>query len=355
MIRYFFLIQLLFISIIVFPQAPPGYYDSAEGLSGLSLKIALHNIIKDHNAQPYNTVFQHFESTDMKPNGEVWDIYSDVPGGTPPYVYQFVVDQCGNYSQEGDCFNREHTWPTSWFGGSVMPMYSDLHMLFPTDGYVNMMRGNYPFGRVATPTWTSLNGGKLGPSSFPGYTGTVFEPIDEYKGDLARVFFYVTVRYYGQGDNWPGSEQTIGSELNAWSYDLIYNWHTNYPVSQKEIDRNNAVSFIQGNRNPFVDNPAWVDSILFPTSTNDKEFSPINVSAFPNPAYESINISSCMPITKINIYNSMGLLISENNAKKMRQKTIDISGLSEGFYFLKIKTHTGVKTKKIVVQQTGYQ
>ena len=153
---------------------PPGYYDDAEGLDGDSLRLALHNIIDDHNAQSYSSLHGHFESTDAKPNGTVWDMYSDVPGGTPPYIYNFTsADQCGNYSEEGDCYNREHSWPKSWFN-DAMPMKTDLFHIYPTDGYVNGMRSNYPYGEVTSPNWTSQNGSQRGTMDTYGYEGTGF-------------------------------------------------------------------------------------------------------------------------------------------------------------------------------------
>ncbi|MEI6900091.1 MAG: endonuclease, partial [Bacteroidota bacterium] len=162
---------LLFITIGSIGQIPPGYYDPANGKTGTALQAALHNIIKGHTVVTYAALWTWFQSTDKKANGTVWDTYSDVPGGTPPYVYQFGSDQCGNYSSEGDCYNREHSWPKSWFGGDIEPMYTDIFHLYPTDGYVNGRRSDYPYGEVTTATWTSLNGSKLGNCTWPGYSG----------------------------------------------------------------------------------------------------------------------------------------------------------------------------------------
>ena len=134
-------------------------------------------------------------------------MYSDVPDGTPPYEYTLGVDQGGSAGTEGTGYNREHSWPASWYG-STSPMYTDVFMVVPTDNEVNNKRNNYPFGETDAPTWTSLNGCELGPCSYPGYTGTVFEPIDEYKGDFARAYFYMTTRYYQMDSSWPGSPMT---------------------------------------------------------------------------------------------------------------------------------------------------
>ncbi len=242
-------------------QAPTGYYDSAEGLEGEALRSALHNIIDNHQVQSYSSLHTYFVSTDAKPDGTVWDMYSDIPGGTPPYVYHFVSsDQCGNYNSEGDCYNREHSWPKSWFN-NASPMKSDLFHVYPTDGYVNGQRGNYPYGEVNSPSWTSMNGSKRGSNSYPGYSGVVFEPIDEYKGDLARTYFYMSVRYYTEDSSWDSNGMVDGADLLPWAASMLLEWHHSDPVSEKETDRNNAVYTIQNNRNPFIDHPEWADCI----------------------------------------------------------------------------------------------
>jgi len=170
---------ILTLSVNILAQIPNGYYITAEGKTGAELKTALYNIIKNHTVISYDGLWSAFQYTDKKSNGKVWDMYSDKPGQTPPYEYTFVTNQCGNYNSEGDCYNREHSFPKSWFN-DASPMYSDLFHLYPTDGYVNNRRSNYIFGEVTTVSWTSLNGSKLGSSTASGTTLTVFEPIDEY-------------------------------------------------------------------------------------------------------------------------------------------------------------------------------
>ena len=109
-----------------FGQIPAGYYNSASGLTGAPLKTALHNIIKGHTSITYAALWTSFDSTDTKSNGQIWDIYSDVPGGTPPYVYYNPANKCGNYNSEADCFNREHSWPESWFNGVTGPYTQEV-------------------------------------------------------------------------------------------------------------------------------------------------------------------------------------------------------------------------------------
>lgn len=256
-------------------QAPPGYYSSTYLLSGNDLKVALFDIIKNHTVRDYTVLWTYFPSTDVNSAGKVWDMYSDNPSGTDPYVYTFGTNQCGNYSSEGDCYNREHSFPKSWFNDGT-PMISDLFHIYPTDGAVNGKRSNYPYGVVTSPTWTSLNGSKLGNCSYPGYSGVVFEPIDEYKGDFARSYFYMMVRYMNVTPTWV-TDMMTGGDLSIWAENMLLDWSTNDPVSQKEIDRNNEVYAIQNNRNPFIDHPEWANFIWGPTASIQEERS-IDVS-----------------------------------------------------------------------------
>jgi len=247
---------------------PPGYYSSVSGLVGENLQTELYDIINGHTVRSYTQLWTDFQTTDDKANGYVWDMYSDVPGDTPPYNYVFITDQCGNYANEGDCYNREHSFPKSWFN-DASPMYSDLFHLVPTDGKVNGMRSNYPFGEVGSATLTSLNGSKLGSCSYPGYSGTVFEPIDDYKGDFARNYFYMATRYRNVIAGWENNNSNGDVVLDGTSYpvyeewflDMIMAWHENDPVSQKEIDRNDAIYGVQNNRNPYIDHPEYVDLV----------------------------------------------------------------------------------------------
>ncbi len=239
-------------------SVPAGYYAGTAGLRGSALRVALHNLIKNHTAMSYAYALTAFATTDVKPNGKIWDMYSDVPAGTPPYEY--AVGGTGQGGSEGLGYNREHSWPQSWFNG-VSPTYSDLWVLYPTDSYVNGYRSNYPYGEAGTATYTSLNGSRLGPSVSAGYSGTVFEPIDAFKGDLARSTFYVSTRYFNEDAGWSSSGSASRAELLRWAVDQYSAWNTDDPVSWKERLRNGAIYAIQNNRNPFVDHPEFVAMI----------------------------------------------------------------------------------------------
>lgn len=243
---------------------PAGYYDSATGLRGYALLFALHDIIKGHTSISYSSTAAAFQRTDKRPDGNVWDVYSDVPGGTPPY--EFAFGPLGSGGSEGIAYNREHSFPQSWFGGSVSPMYSDLWIIYPTDSKVNGERSNYPYGKVGTATWTSLNGSKLGNCVSPGYSGTCFEPIDGYKGDLMRSQFYVATRYITEDSSWPGGASTNKSQLLSWASDQYLAWSTADPVSWKERVRNGAIYEYQHNRNPFIDRPEFL-ALIYDSNT----------------------------------------------------------------------------------------
>ena len=297
-LRMILMFLCLFTVSITNAQAPQGYYSSAEGLSGEALRTALYNIIKTHNSVSYNDLWQSFYTTDVRPdNGKVWDIYSDRPGSTPSYYFTFGSDQCGNYSGEGDCYNREHSVPKSWFGGSVAPMYTDLFHLYPTDGYVNSKRSNLPIGKVVNATWTSTNGSKVGTSNISGYSGQVFEPIDSFKGDFARTYFYMAVCYKDKNLGVETLSNFSGGDLKPWAKELLLQWAALDPVSQKEISRNNAVYQIQHNRNPFIDYPELAEKIFgndaTPFSVSISEHSDLNCwRVYPNPTTSIIRIQS---------------------------------------------------------------
>ena len=262
--RFLVLLTLQSVLFQLFAQIPSGYYSAADGYCGASLKTALYKVINAHTALSYDALWNAFKTTDKRADGKVWDMYSSSTN------FVFGADQAGQYSKEGDVYNREHSFPKSWFN-DARPMYTDLFHLYPTDGYVNGRRSNYPFGETDSPTYTS-NGGfsKLGPSSTPGYNGIVFEPADEYKGDFARTYFYFATRYKGVATSGYGAEvfSSAYPYITKWQLDMLLRWHEQDPVSQKELDRNEAVyESRQGNRNPFIDYPELVD-LIFGDSRN---------------------------------------------------------------------------------------
>ena len=248
-----------------------GYYQDATGKTGIELKKTLTRIISTgYKEQSYNALWDAYKKGDIRTDGTgaIWDMYSDNPNGPEPYLFQPGQDQCGNYSGEGSCYNREHSVPKSWFN-DAKPMYSDYIHLVPTDGYVNSKRSNDPLGEVGTPKWTSKNGSKSGPARAGlGINATVFEPIDEYKGDFARIYFYFVTRYASRIASWDNnvfSSDDLG--LDRWTINMFLRWSKNDPVSEKERVRNNVAQEFQGNRNPYVDHPEFIEKIWGTSTT----------------------------------------------------------------------------------------
>ena len=273
--KYLLVISLFAVVFGANSQVPTGYYNNASTKSCADLKTALKTIVTTGNTpQSYSNLWTQYQVSDIKLRtvgtgsaNVIYDVYSAKPGGTDPYQYTPGTNQCGNYSGENSCYNREHSVPQSWFNGntSTLGPTTDYLHIFPTDGYVNGKRSNYIYGEVATASYTSLNGSKLGTPSFAGLTGTVFEPIDSFKGDLARAFLYFVTRYEDNMTTFANNaDATQAFEPNTFpSIDIPYlklmlKWHNQDPVSAKEIARNDAAYTFQGNRNPYIDHPEYV-------------------------------------------------------------------------------------------------
>jgi len=250
----------------------------AAGGNCADLKTQLFSLIDDHTVFPYTgnpfDVWDFMCQYDMRLNDAgtnmiMWDVYSDNPSGSEPYEYECSDRNTGSSNgMEGDTWNREHVFPQSWWGGGSPIQRSDVNNLLPSDTEVNSKKGSFQLGIVATPTFTSLNGTKVGTPA-NSCAPTVFEPIDEYKGDMARMYFYIATRYEDQIAGWENNSTSSDDALNGDSYtafepcllNLLLKWHKDDPVSQKELDRNDGAFMEQNNRNPYIDHPEYVDLV----------------------------------------------------------------------------------------------
>lgn len=285
-IQFFLLTAVLLLFTTQFTWAvTSSYYTSLNGKSGTDLFSAAHSVAKTgySSGVSYNGLWTVYCSIDINSSGKVWDMYSNATsytcGGSA---------QGANYSKEGDAYNREHSIPKSWFGGSTNSGTpgTDLFHVVPTDGYVNNMRSAYAFGEVSSATYTSQSGCKKGSPKSITISNTilntsgsstqscsqsiVFEPMDEYKGDFARGYFGTMVKW-ASGDYQTFTTSEGASMFNtaydadhyygltAYGVALLMKWHREDPVSQKEIDRNNGIQTNQGNRNPFIDYPCLAE------------------------------------------------------------------------------------------------
>ena len=297
----------------------PAYYESIDGTSGKALVDAIQQVAKlgyRTDDFRYDSVWLAFKHTDMRPDGYIWEIYSDCD-----FVYE--KDRTSNTSQTGECkgYNREHAMCQSWFGtaslaGKEMSSSkknspgSDIFHIYPTAYGMNSRRGNRPYGEVATAAYTSFNGTKYGTPKSISVSNTVagvfveastsmstnvFEPVDEYKGDIARSYFGTMVKWAGEwafnkaeegrvifdatidADTYYGPENNYG--LTPYGVAMLLKWHRQDPVSQKEIDRNNAIQLTQGNRNPFIDYPYLAEYIWGERSGQELDFDLLLCSA----------------------------------------------------------------------------
>ena len=228
-----------------------GYYNNANGKKGAELKSALGIIINPHEQQSYNEVWTAINKLDIRSDGKILDRYSNITNFTPG------IDQTGSdgYKKEGDNYNREHSFPKGWFNDTE-PMFTDIMHLVASDGFVNGKRSDHPFGETNGDSYKSANGySKLGSCTTEGYSGTVFEPNDEWKGDFARIYFYMVTCYEDDIKGWhsPMLDGKTYPGLSNWALKMLLRWAKNDPVSEVEKKRNDGVFDIQGNRNPFVD------------------------------------------------------------------------------------------------------
>ncbi len=207
--------------------ASTGAFDSCNSLSNEALKEKLHDLISGHRSLGYDGIRNAMFSDVDNKGGRVRCVSTarqvpcnSTPSANPPQA-----------------MNTEHTWPKSLGAGSE-PAKSDINHLYPTDTFANSTRSSYPFGNVTNPKWAQ------GGSSFDGDT---FMPREDHRGKVARAYFYFSIRYNIQIKD--AEEKTLRE------------WHAKYPVTQDEKDRNEKVFAYQGNRNPFVDRPDFVDKI----------------------------------------------------------------------------------------------
>ena len=392
------LLTFLLCSLIGWAQIPAGYYNTATG-TGYALKTQLKKIIDNVNdglSPEYLHIDRGYGSGTNTVNNGLWtaygttdrdmgigyendntivDMYSENPNNASSDPYNFNYNtasgvnagQCGSYSNEGDCYNREHLVPQAYFDHfQVNPMKNDPNFVIPTDGKVNGTRDNFPFGRVNVASYTSGNGSKLGSNLnsgySAGYTGTVFEPIDEFKGDIARCLLYFGTRYedlmddFYSGATVQSKDMFDGSTNKVFSntfLSILIQWHLQDPVSTKETIRNNAVYAFQSNRNPYIDHPEYVCQIwpsVCATLSTDTFVLENQISIYPNPAVNNeVTISSETELKSIVLYNINGQIIQEIKNPTRVDNSYKVNNLPSGFYLVQMASENAVATKKVIV------
>ena len=255
------------------------YYIAADLLDGYELKTALHEIISNAYVQrDFDDTWVFFAENSLDTmydkDSTILDRYSEKPTAADSYTFNATDNQCGSFVDEGDCYDREYVVPKDWFRDRT-PMNSDIHNLFPADGKIMSLREGIPHGEVDNRklTYTSPNNSKIGQGHLElNYAQKVFEPIDQFKGDFARAYFYMATRYEDKivSEEWyKRTEESTGvfveesgdQVYQSWFIEMLLYWNELDPVSAEEINRNNAAQNFQGNRNPFIDHPKFAKYI----------------------------------------------------------------------------------------------
>lgn len=369
------LLTFLLYSLFSWAQIPAGYYNTATG-TGYTLKTNLKKIIDNQNDgltsehisvdQGYAGLYTTYQTSDVKSNGYVWDMYSNCD-----FIFGTVAnggqqDNGTAVSAECQLFNREHTVPQSYFGNGTQPMYSDAHFVIPSDKKVNATRDDFPYGVVATASYTSDNGSKLGNNLnsgySAGYSNTVFEPVNQYKGDIARLMFYFVTRYedllttFFSASSSTSKIMFDGTSNHSFStpfLNIFITWHNTDPVSAKEIARNNAIYARQNNRNPYIDHPEYVCQIWATECaalSNESFMDESKFSVYPNPTNNgTVFIQTTESIELVRIMNVNGQVIRVIDNPLFNENVFEISNLQQGFYLLELRNSKGKLTKKVVV------
>lgn len=244
----------------------PGYYNGTENLKGDALKAALHEIINDHIDFSYSDAKYILEYAQEDPaNSSNLIVF---------YTGLSKKKGSSSWGTGGDYLNREHVWAKS-HGQFVdlRPMDGDAHNLHAADASVNQTRLNFDFDNV--------EGGTYVAEADAYYGGDAFEPADREKGAVARTLMYMAVRYEGtNGEIDLQLADNIGTSPAAKHGKLstLLEWNRDFPPTDYERRRNDRVEQCQGNRNPFIDNPAFADLIWGDGTVSDVTIGNVNLS-----------------------------------------------------------------------------
>lgn len=245
---------------VVLAAVPKDYYITIDGEQGLTLKLRLCDIIKNHTVFSYSSLWTYYPSTyNVNGTTEVLDMYSD---NIRHYSGTTAVAN----------MNKEHTVPKSWWGGTAACNgYSDIFNVIPSDQEANGRKSNYALGVVSKVTYTN-DVTTVGTGTVNGFSATFFEPKDEYKGDFARIYFYMATCYPDAA--WDTNEAVAMTNsdpltLKSWIVPMLLEWSQNDPVDSAEVARNENIYKVQGNRNPFIDYPELATYIWGSKSNSD--------------------------------------------------------------------------------------
>lgn len=345
MLKINLVLLLLIVTETAFAQIPTGYYTPAKDLLGDNLKVALHDIIKDHKEFRYSS-----SSTDT------WDILkqSDKDTINPENVILIYSGWTMNAALEFNNekgWNREHVWAKSHGGFDTDPgPGTDAHHLRPSDISVNAARGNKDFD----------DGGSLYVDADGATTcrtdNDSWQARDEVKGDIARMLFYMAVRYEGTNgeldlelvDQVNTSSLTSSGKGYHGKLSTLLEWHKADPVDSFEMNRNNVIYSFQENRNPFIDHPEFVSKI-WETSTSANIVNRTELNIYPNPAKGFINVELPDNLEAAGIIFSItGNIVAEFSGSGHFQ--VKTASIDPGLYNIRIVSNNKVYLSKIIIQ-----
>ena len=346
---------------MVQPNIPSTYYQEANGLSAEELKEALYQIISNHLVFPYTSsaidTWDIIQQSDQDPT-EHNNMILVYTGRSQDKGYR---DGSGNYSQyengngtQSNSWNREHVWPKSHgFPDEDDNAYTDVHNLKPCDRSVNSSRGTKDF---------DFGGNQHNEASDCNTDSDSWEPPDYVKGDIARILFYMVIRYdpgFDHNNNTfdlelvdyttPNNNDPILGKLSS-----LIQWHNDDPVDDFEINRNEIIFGFQENRNPFIDHPnlvnyLWGDNygVVWNENLGNSDYEINDMKIFPNPSSGIINFGIDMTEEKIEIFTIMGekvldYLVNDSNRLELN--------LQSGVYILRSFTKSGLLNSKIIIK-----
>jgi len=336
----------------------------------------LHSAIGNHTAIFYSSYIQTMimgfdvRDTFVTSGAFVRDRVLDCGYSRLPilFVEPFVFGALGT--------SREHTFPHSWYptfpaNSPERHEYSDQHNLYPVFQNVNEMRCNYPFGKVENVINTNAEG-KLGLNVLGQ---RVFEPgSPTHKGKIARSMMYMATRYNTVNGNAWNFNSPIGNNCNgilisyAQDPSVILNWHFDYPPDAYDIARNDFLDSLQGNRNPFVDNPnwpcyinftnmTWISNPTLPCATlgDSPQTEMLPMQVWPNPAGSEVNVSFWNPYegqVRTRLFDIAGRSVLDkvwNAIDGEQHLVLSLEGLPTGLYQLRVESPSGNSTRKLMV------
>lgn len=335
------------------PAASPGSYYSGIDSSSGTLLADLKVLIFPHTLVAYtaykNNIVPALYERDTIGNGAV--VNCEYSNETTVYIPPF--DFVGiNYS-------REHALPRSWMltgGNTNNADGADYHNLLLTRlNDVNTVRSNNPLGIVLNTTSSYIEC-KYGTDNSGN---NVFEPRDDRKGDAARAMFYQMVCYNGQSGNW-GLDFLL-SQATEQDQNILKLWHQQDPPDAFERTKNEYIYSLQNNRNPFIDNPGWVECINFDSlvktalcgfisGVEENKLSQL-VSVFPNPAHQVLHIHSSLPfdVLEIELADIAGRTLWKSHMHSNTTQ-VDVSAVESGLYLLKLEANGQTAFKPCIIR-----